>query len=194
MANVLPAQNSNIDPAVPDFPSDPENKFIFITCMDSRIDPARIFGDRWPGPGRVHVLRNAGGRTPETLRSILVSQNVVQPNSRQIWVMHHTKCGMLGVSNDRLREIISEQRPDHVRTVGAMYFAPLKGEVKNEEPVTEPPSREQVVQALRNDIEFLKEQLVVRQDRFVGLVYDVDSNKVELVYDSAPNSKSGTSE
>ena len=41
--------------------------------MDARIDPAKALG---LDEGDAHVIRNAGGRASEALRSVIISQKV----------------------------------------------------------------------------------------------------------------------
>ncbi|KAF9994051.1 hypothetical protein BGZ79_001226 [Entomortierella chlamydospora] len=48
-------------------PLPPARKVAIVTCMDARILPASAFGLK---EGDAHVIRNAGGRTPEALRSL----------------------------------------------------------------------------------------------------------------------------
>ena len=49
----------------------PSRKVAVVTCMDARIDPGKALG---LNEGDAHVIRNAGGRTIEALRSLAISQ------------------------------------------------------------------------------------------------------------------------
>ncbi|MBM9834010.1 carbonic anhydrase, partial [Enterococcus faecalis] len=50
-----------------------------------------------------HILRNAGGRvTDDTIRSLVIPEQ--QLGTREIVVLHHTDCGMQGLSNDAFAE------------------------------------------------------------------------------------------
>jgi carbonic anhydrase len=70
-----------------------------ITCMDARIDPARILGFE---DGDAHVLRNAGGVvTEDMLRSLILSQRL--QGTEEIVLMHHTDCGMAAFDDAELR-------------------------------------------------------------------------------------------
>ena len=60
-----------------------------VTCMDARILPSRAFGLQ---EGDAHVIRNAGGRAREALRSLIISQRLL--GTREVAVVHHTDCGM----------------------------------------------------------------------------------------------------
>ena len=83
----------------PTVPGPPQLGVAIVTCMDARIDPARMFGLE---PGDAHVLRNAGGvATDDVLRSLLLSQRFL--GSRAVMVIHHTKCGVLNLSEDKVK-------------------------------------------------------------------------------------------
>lgn len=83
----------------PTVPGPPQLGVAIVTCMDARIDPARMFGLK---PGDAHVLRNAGGVvTDDVLRSLLLSQRFL--GSRAVMVIHHTKCGVLNLSDDKVK-------------------------------------------------------------------------------------------
>lgn len=52
--------------------------------MDARIDPARALGLE---EGDAHVVRNAGGRAIDALRSVIISQQLL--GTREIVIVHH---------------------------------------------------------------------------------------------------------
>lgn len=62
----------------------PARKVLAIVCMDARIDPARALGLE---EGDSHVIRNAGGRAIDALRSVIISQQLL--GTREIVVVHH---------------------------------------------------------------------------------------------------------
>lgn len=53
-----------------DLPMPPARKVAVLTCMDARIVPARALGLE---EGDAHVIRNAGGRAADALRSLIIS-------------------------------------------------------------------------------------------------------------------------
>jgi carbonic anhydrase len=62
-----------------------------LTCMDARIDPARLLD---LGRGDAHVLRNAGGVvTSDVVASLAMSQ--ARFGTRHVVVVHHTQCEAL---------------------------------------------------------------------------------------------------
>lgn len=78
----------------------PSRRLTVITCMDARIDPLAAFGLEL---GDAHVLRNAGGRVTDcVLRSLAVSSHLMEV--RAVAVVQHTRCGMVGVTDDALRQ------------------------------------------------------------------------------------------
>lgn len=54
--------------------------------MDARIDPARALG---LSEGDAHVIRNAGGRASDALRSVIISQQLL--GTREIVLIHHVR-------------------------------------------------------------------------------------------------------
>jgi carbonic anhydrase len=65
-------------------PLPPARKVAVVVCMDARINPARALGLK---EGDAHVIRNAGGRAVDALRSVVISQQLL--GTREIVVIHH---------------------------------------------------------------------------------------------------------
>src|ERR1700682_2775250 len=78
-------------------PMPPRRHVAILTCMDARIVPSRQLGLE---EGDAHVIRNAGGRARDALRSLVISQRLLGTN--EIAVIHHTDCGMLTFTNPDL--------------------------------------------------------------------------------------------
>src|SRR5258708_19002416 len=77
----------------------PGRRMAVVTCMDARIDVFAVLGLHL---GEAHVIRNAGGRvTDDVLRSLALSCHVLGVDT--VVVMQHTKCGLVGVTDDELR-------------------------------------------------------------------------------------------
>lgn len=73
--------------------------------MDARLDVYRILGLR---EGDAHVLRNAGGVvTEDAIRSLMISQRFL--GTREIMLIHHTGCGMLGLPDDEVRDEVAAE-------------------------------------------------------------------------------------
>lgn len=138
-------------------PAPPRLRLAIVTCMDARIDPMRAFGLE---PGDAHVIRNAGGRVADALRSLCISQQLL--GTEAVAIVHHTGCGMATFRDDELREQLRAQGivADHVA------FLPFRD----------------VDQAVRDDIAVYRSSPLVRQDIPVrGFVYDVDSGLLREV-------------
>ena len=83
-----------------DLPMSPALRFVVVTCMDARLDPARFLGLE---EGDAHVIRNAGGIvTDDALRSLVISHHLL--GTQEALVIAHTDCGMLTFTDDDLRE------------------------------------------------------------------------------------------
>ncbi len=89
----------------------PLRQIAILTCMDSRFTAQGVLGMQL---GDAHVIRNAGGRASEdAVRSLVLSSTAL--GTRWCVVIHHTDCGLLGVTNEELRarvEAVSGVRPD----------------------------------------------------------------------------------
>jgi carbonic anhydrase len=142
------------DPGVPPFPLMVAGRSIAIlTCMDARID---LFVGLGVGVGDAFVLRNAGGRvTADVVRSVAVCAYV--RGVREFGILHHTDCGLDGVSNAEL-----------ARRTGltGVDFLPFDG----------------LAASVREDVDALLAARVLPPDATVwGAVYDVRSAAVDLV-------------
>ena len=80
-------------------PMPPARQVAIVACMDARLDPARVLGLE---EGDAHVIRNAGGRAADALRSLAISQQLL--GTREVVVIHHTDCGMLTFTDAQLRK------------------------------------------------------------------------------------------
>ena len=88
-----------------DLPTPPGRRFALVTCMDARLDPAKILGLE---EGDAHVIRNAGGvATEDAIRSLTISQRLL--GTEEIVLLHHTDCGMVTFSDDGFRRDIEEE-------------------------------------------------------------------------------------
>jgi carbonic anhydrase len=80
----------------------PARRFAILTCMDARLDPAKFAG---LAEGDAHVIRNAGGRaSDDAIRSLVISYKLL--GTKEFFVIHHTECGMLYFTNEKMREML----------------------------------------------------------------------------------------
>ncbi|MEA3057072.1 MAG: carbonic anhydrase [Actinomycetota bacterium] len=78
----------------------PSRHLVILTCMDARLDLFRALGLE---VGHAHILRNAGGRaSDDAIRSLVVSTHLL--GTREILVIHHTNCGLEGMSDADVAE------------------------------------------------------------------------------------------
>jgi carbonic anhydrase len=128
-----------------------------VTCIDSRIEPLAMLGLE---PGDAKILRNAGGRvTDDVLRSLVLAVHLLGVD--RVCVVQHTRCRMLGATNEELRATIG--REAGVDASG-WDFAPIDDHAH----------------ALRADIDLIRSCPLLPSDLAVsGFVYDVDTGRLE---------------
>ncbi len=86
-----------------DLPMPPARRFAVLTCMDARLDPAKLLG---LAEGDAHVIRNAGGRaSDDAIRSLVISYKLL--GTREWFVIHHTDCGMATFTDDTIRRLLA---------------------------------------------------------------------------------------
>ncbi len=75
-----------------------------VTCMDSRIDPLRMFGLQH---GDAKIFRNPGGRvTPAALDALVLGVHLL--GVQRILVVPHTRCAMAAYTLQELRAKVSQ--------------------------------------------------------------------------------------
>jgi carbonic anhydrase len=83
----------------------PRRKLAIVACMDSRMDIFEMLGLEH---GEAHIIRNAGGVvTDDVIRSLVLSQRLL--GTREIILIHHTNCGLEGVSVDEFKQQLEEE-------------------------------------------------------------------------------------
>jgi len=143
-------------------PMPPARKAAVVVCMDARIDPARVLGLE---EGDVHVIRNAGGRARDAIRSLAISQELL--GTREIVVIHHTDCGMLTFTNEVIRAKLAEDLGPVAGSAAAdLDFEPFPD----------------VDASVLEDVAAIKASPLVRPDTPIsGFVYHVESGKIRQV-------------
>jgi carbonic anhydrase len=88
-----------------DLPVPPASRAAIVACMDARLN---LYGLLGLGEGDAHIIRNAGGVvTDDVIRSLMISQQLL--GTREIVLVHHTGCGMLGFRDDDLKARIEAE-------------------------------------------------------------------------------------
>jgi carbonic anhydrase len=138
-----------------DLPMPPARKVAVLTCMDARILPARVLGLE---EGDAHVIRNAGGRAADALRSLIISEQLL--GTTHIVVIHHTDCGMLTFSNQDLHTKLQQELHANADNIDFLPFSNLE-------------------QSVRDDVTFLRNSPFIPQSIDIsGFVYDVNTGKL----------------
>jgi len=131
-------------------PMPPGRQFAVVACMDARLDPARVLGLE---EGDAHVIRNAGGRAVDAIRSLVISQRLL--GTREIIVLHHTDCGMLTFTNDQLREKLHDELGVDATSIDFLPFS-------------------DVAQSVRDDLDTIRTSpLLPKEIPVRGFIYDV---------------------
>ncbi|MGH7527071.1 MAG: beta-class carbonic anhydrase [Gemmatimonadales bacterium] len=146
-----------------DLPMPPARGVAILTCMDARLLPSKLLGLK---EGDAHVIRNAGGRARDALRSLIISQRLL--NTREVAVIHHTDCGMLTFTN---RDLRAKVKTELGQDTGEFDFLPFNN----------------VDESVREDIEFLQATQLLDPGTLIrGFVYDVKTGNLREVTVEAP--------
>jgi carbonic anhydrase len=139
-------------------PSPPARRVAVVTCMDARLDPARMLG---LGAGDAHVIRNAGGRAQDAVRSLVISQRLL--GTTEVMVIHHRDCGMLGLRDEDVRERVRQELGADDGGMEYLGFQDPEG-------------------AVRDDVALLRSSPLVADDMTIrGFLYDEDTGRLEEV-------------
>ncbi|CEL63844.1 hypothetical protein RSOLAG1IB_05608 [Rhizoctonia solani AG-1 IB] len=154
----------------------PGPRVTIVTCMDPRINMQDIYAQLKVHPGNAFILRNAGGRAQEALRSIIVSQNLL--NTTDVHIIHHTKCGMANHSEESLRirllQSFAENDPEvnkstTMHQLNQRHFFPIHSHR----------CTHQAMAALQSDLALLENYPLIKQNKggskikMHGWLYDI---------------------
>lgn len=136
----------------------PSRQLAIVTCMDARLDVFAALGLR---DGEAHVLRNGGGVvTDDVIRSLAISQRRL--GTREIMLIHHTKCGMTTLTDDGFRDELREAT-GVAPAFAIESFADVDADV-----------RQSLLRVRRSDF-------LLHTDAVRGFVYDVDTHALHEV-------------
>lgn len=128
-----------------------------VTCMDSRIDPLRMFGLK---PGDAKIFRNPGARvTQAALEALVLGVHLL--NVERILVIPHTRCAMASHTQDELRRRVSESSGQDAHW---QFFGAVADQLA----------------ALHDDVHIVRSHPLIPDTVAVGgFLYDVDTGLVE---------------
>ncbi len=140
-------------------PAPPALQLVILTCMDARFNVEDALG---LDIGDAHILRNAGGRaSDDAIRSLIVSSRLL--GTREIAVIHHTNCGMAGLTNEQLRERVTSESGADASHIDFLPFRDSRGSVAE-------------------DVERIRTSPHIDPDIAVtGWMYDVDTGQLDRV-------------
>ena len=143
-------------------PRPPVRKVAILTCLDARIMPAQALGLK---AGDANVIRNAGGRAADAMRSLVISTRLL--GTRAIVVIHHSDCGLHAFSNEQIRERIADNLGvDAAGLACAIDFLPFTD----------------VEQSVRDDVALIRSSPLIAPDiEVVGFVYNVRTGRLAAV-------------
>ncbi len=158
----------------------PARRFAILTCMDARLDPAKVAG---LSEGDAHVIRNAGGRaSDDAIRSLVISYKLL--GTAEWFVIHHSDCGMEYFTDEVMRNLLAqsletaELGPNGFHDIGAGPGSVAANDIDwltisdREQSVVED------VQRIRNH------PLVPSRIPIYGYVYNVRTGSLEEVADA----------
>lgn len=142
-----------------DLAAPPRQRIAVLTCMDARLDPARLLG---LGLGDANVIRNAGGRaTDDAIRSLVISQRLLGTN--KVLVIHHTDCGMAKFTNE---ELAARCKAELGVDAGHVDFLPFQD----------------LEESVREDVAILRNSpLIPESVKIGGAIYDVRTGQLRVI-------------
>ncbi|EIW85950.1 carbonic anhydrase [Coniophora puteana RWD-64-598 SS2] len=160
------ADNYGIPPNFDTLSSLPRNQAVaIISCMDPRLVPEEYFKFH---KGEYPVIRVAGGRVKDALRSLLVLEHHLGLGG--VAVVHHTDCGMTHASDAEFKATFKARAAtaEQVAEIDAIDFDEIHSK--------------DVRASVKSDVKYLKESpWFGKEINIVGLVFDLNTGKVEQV-------------
>ncbi|MDA8027454.1 MAG: carbonic anhydrase [Nitrospiraceae bacterium] len=157
-----------------DLPLPPGRHFAILTCMDARIDPAKMAG---LSEGDAHVIRNAGGRaSDDAIRSLVISYKLL--GTKEWFVIHHSDCGMMLFDDSTMRNLLGKSL--ETATIGAKGWEDHgKGPGSQEASYVNFLSFKDLERSVVEDVQRIRRSpLVPSRIPIFGFYYDVKSGKL----------------
>ncbi|KAF2647318.1 carbonic anhydrase [Lophiostoma macrostomum CBS 122681] len=137
---------------------------VILSCSDPRLNPYQIFGID-PTIKGITMVRNAGGRALDAMRTIAVLQTIGNPST--IVVVHHTDCGMTHFHDAEIKKALIEIAPQEKDAINATKYGEIVGSIE---------------ESLEEDVGFLGASPFIRPGtRIVGLKHDINTGVVTQI-------------
>lgn len=167
-------------------PLPPGRSFAILTCMDARIDPAKLAG---LSEGDAHVIRNAGGRaSDDALRSLVISHKLL--GTREWFVIHHSDCGMEYFTDEIMRGLLaSSLKTASVDASGWHDSGEGPGSTQGE--FIDWLTIKDQAESVTTDVQRIREHPLVPKDITIyGYIYDVKTGRLVEVPQATAAGKS----
>lgn len=152
----------------------PARGFAILTCMDARLDPAKLAG---LAEGDAHVIRNAGGRaTEDAIRSLVISYKLL--GTHEWFVIHHTNCGMQLFTDEVIRDLLAQSLATAAFD-GTRWTDPATGGGSREGDFIDWLPIKNLAESVVVDVERIRRHpLVPRSIPIHGYIYEVTSGRL----------------
>jgi carbonic anhydrase len=163
----------------------PARRFAILTCMDARIDPAKLAG---LSEGDAHVIRNAGGRaSDDAIRSLVISYKLL--GTQEWFVIHHTDCGMELFTDEIIRGLLANSLETATVDASGWHDTGTGPGSKEGEYVDWLTFRD-LTQSVVDDVQRIrKHPLVPSRIPIYGYIYDVTSGRLVEVAEATEAGK-----
>jgi carbonic anhydrase len=165
----------------------PARRFAILTCMDARIDPAKLAGLR---EGDAHVIRNAGGRaSDDAIRSLVISHKLL--GTQEWFVIHHTNCGMELFTSEIISELLAKSL-DTASLEQGQWRDTGAGPGSREGEFIDWLTIKDLAQSVVSDVQRIKHHaLVPREIPVYGYIYQVESGRLVEVPEATRAGRAG---
>jgi len=152
----------------------PARGFAILTCMDARIDPAKLAG---LAEGDAHVIRNAGGRaSDDAIRSLVISHKLL--GTHEWFVIHHTNCGMELFTDEVIRGLLAQSLATATFD-GTRWIDPATGGGSHAGDDIDWLTFQDLAQSVVSDVERIRRHpLVPASIPIHGYIYEVTSGRL----------------
>jgi carbonic anhydrase len=152
----------------------PTRRFAILTCMDARIDPAKLAG---LAEGDAHVIRNAGGRaSDDAIRSLVISYKLL--GTREWFVVHHSNCGMELFTDEIIRDLLASSLKTATHD-GQRWKDSGEGRGSRQGDFIDWLTIRDQVDSVATDVERIRNHpLVPREIPVYGYIYQVESGRL----------------